>query len=125
MHHTVRALSASTMIGDDVVNAAGENLGDIEEIMIDVHSGRVAYAVLSFGGFLGLGDKYFAVPWDALQLDADSHAFILDVNRETLEDAPGFDKDHWPQTEDGDDTWLVEVYDYYGYEPYWRERASY
>lgn len=121
MHNTVRALSASTLIGDDVVNTAGEDLGNVEEIMLDINSGRVVYAVLSFGGFLGLGDKYFAVPWDALTLDTESHAFVLDVDRETLENAPGFDKDNWPET--GDNTWLVEVYDYYGYAPYWRERA--
>lgn len=120
MRHTMRALSASTMIGNDVRNAAGEDLGSIEEIMIDVHSGRVAYAVLSFGGFLGLGDKHFAIPWDALSLDRDEHAFILDVDQETLENAPGFDEDNWPQTADGD-AWLLEVYDYYGYAPYWRE----
>lgn len=118
--HTVRALSASTMIGDDVTNPAGEDLGNVEEIMLDVNGGRIAYAVLSFGGFLGLGDKLFAVPWDALTVDTEEHAFILDVDKETLENAPGFDKDNWPQTVNGDDAWLVEVYDYYGYRPYWR-----
>lgn len=118
--NSVRALSASTMIGDDVTNPAGEDLGNVEEIMLDINGGRIAYAVLSFGGFLGLGDKYFAVPWDALTVDTEEHAFILDVDKETLENAPGFDKDNWPQTVNGDDAWLVEVYDYYGYRPYWR-----
>lgn len=117
---TVRALSASTMIGDDVTNPAGEDLGNIEEIMLDVNSGRIAYAVLSFGGILGLGDKLFAIPWGALALDPEEHAFILDMSKETLENAPGFDKDDWPETLDGDDAWLVEVYDYYGHTPYWR-----
>lgn len=113
-------LSASTMIGDDVRNLEGEHLGELKELMIDVRAGRVAYAVLSFGGILGIGDKLFAIPWEALSLDNEDHAFILDANKEMLEDAPGFDKDDWPDTLDDDDTWLVEVYDYYGYEPYWR-----
>jgi sporulation protein YlmC with PRC-barrel domain len=114
------SLSASTMIGDDVQNRAGEDLGQIEEIMLDVNEGRVSYAVLSFGGFLGIGDKLFAVPWDALRLDPDDEVFILDVDQERLENAPGFDKDNWPETGSEDDTWLVGVYAYYEREPYWR-----
>src|SRR6266545_4609381 len=66
-----RVMGASTLTGDSVRNPAGEDLGKIEEIMIDVPTGRVAYAVLSFGGFLGLGDKLFAVPWGNLTLDED------------------------------------------------------
>src|SRR2546426_6110910 len=68
-------LSASTLAGDSVRNAAGEDLGKIDEIMIDIPSGRVAYAVLSFGGFLGMGDKLFAIPWDALKVDEDQQCF--------------------------------------------------
>ncbi len=93
-------LSAQTMIGDTVRNAAGEDLGKIEELMIDLDHNRVAYAVLSFGGFLGIGDKFFAVPIESLALDAPNHEFILDVSREKLEKAPGFDKDNWPNTAD-------------------------
>src|ERR1700689_5274512 len=84
-------LSASTLAGDSVRNAAGEDLGNIDEIMIDIPSGRVAYAVLSFGGFLGMGDKLFAVPWSALKVDEDEKCFVLDLNKKTLESAPGFD----------------------------------
>lgn len=123
MQDRIRALSASTMIGDDVRNRTGEDLGTIEEIMLDVNSGRIAYAVLSFGGFLGLGDKLFAIPWQALTLDTEEHVFVLDISQEALEDAPGFDEDNWPNTMDGDNAWLVEVYDYYGYTPYWREKV--
>lgn len=64
-------LSASTLSGDTVRNAAGDDLGSVKEIMVDIPSGRVAYAVLSFGGFLGMGDKLFAVPWSALTVDED------------------------------------------------------
>ncbi|HXO21143.1 MAG TPA: PRC-barrel domain-containing protein [Thermoanaerobaculia bacterium] len=111
-------LSATTIIGDGVVNRAGENLGKIEELMLDLEKGRVAYAVLSFGGFLGMGDKLFAIPFEALQLDADHHQFILDVDKEKLKKAPGFDKDHWPKT--ADRTWGASIYNYYGYKPYWQ-----
>lgn len=117
---TVRpmALSASSLIGDGVVNPQGEDLGKVEEIMLDIRSGRVAYAVLSFGGFLGLGEKLFAVPWDAMVLDTNRQVFVLNVEKETLKNAPGFDNDSWPLT--GDTDWLASIYDYYGYKPYWR-----
>ena len=120
MHNKLRVLSATTLIGDDVKNRAGEDLGELKEIMLDIHSGQIAYAVLSFGGFLGLGDKLFAISWQAFTLDTEDHALILNVDRDRLDDAPGFDEDEWPETMEDDDTWLVEVYDYYGYGPYWR-----
>lgn len=112
-----QVLSASTITGDRVVYSAGEELGKIEDLMIDLEYGNVAYAVLSFGGFLGLGDKLFAIPWQSLSLLPEEHAFLLDVKKEVLEDAPGFDKNDWPQMTDRD--WGTEVHRYYGYEPYW------
>src|SRR5689334_19132168 len=93
-------MAASTLEGDAVRNSAGEDLGKIEDIMLDVQSGQVAYAVLSFGGFLGVGNKLFAVPWSALTLDTDNECFVLDVSKDRLKDAPGFDKDHWPSMAD-------------------------
>jgi len=116
---TRRVLSAETLTGDRVRNTVGEDLGKIEEIMIDIPGGRVAYAVLSFGGFLGMGDKLFAVPWDALTVDEEEHEFILNVDKATLEQAPGFDKDNWPDM--ADPTWGSEIYSYYGSTPYWTE----
>jgi len=110
-------LSASTITGDSVRNTAGEDLGKIEELMLDLDHSRVAYAVISFGGFLGLGDKLFAVPMEALALDAPNHQFILNVSRQTLEDAPGFDKDSWPDVADRE--WGASIYAHYGQEPYW------
>jgi sporulation protein YlmC with PRC-barrel domain len=112
-----RALSASTLIGDAVRNRSNEDLGKIEDIMIDLDNGRVDYAVLSFGGFLGMGDKLFAVPWNAMTLDTERHCFILNVDKETLKRAPGFDKDDWPDTHDRG--WQQEVYTFYGTKPYW------
>jgi sporulation protein YlmC with PRC-barrel domain len=110
-------MAADTLEGDEVVNAKGEDLGNIKDIMIDVPSGRVAYAVLSSGGFLGIGDKLFAIPWSALTLDADRKCFVLDVDKEKLKNAPGFDKDHWPRM--ADPTWASEVHSYYGQKGYW------
>ena len=112
-------MDAATLIGDKVVNAAGDNLGKIEAIMLDVTSGRIAYAVLSFGGFLGMGSKLFAIPWGALTLDAREHGFILDVSKEKLENAEGFDKDHWPSMADAN--WAAEIHSYYNITPYWED----
>jgi hypothetical protein len=118
--HPYRAvLSAGTLKGDRVRNPAGDDLGKIEDIMLDVRSGRVAYAVLTFGGFLGMGNKLFAIPWQALTLNERDHEFILDVDKGVLENAPGFDKDNWPDMADPD--WGKQMYNYYGYEPYWEE----
>ena len=115
-------LSASTLAGDSVRNAAGEDLGKIDEIMIDIPSGRVAYAVLSFGGFLGMGDKLFAVPWNALKVDEDEKCFILNVDKRTIEQAPGFDKDNWPDM--SDPTWGTQLSSYYHVRPYWEDRGK-
>jgi sporulation protein YlmC with PRC-barrel domain len=110
-------LAASTLAGNSVRNSAGDDLGAIDEIMIHIPSGRVAYAVLSFGGFLGMGSKLFAVPWSALKVDEDNKCFILDADKQTLENAPGFDKDNWPDM--ADTTWGAEIFTYYGATPYW------
>jgi sporulation protein YlmC with PRC-barrel domain len=112
-----KALSATTLIGDAVKNRSAEDLGKIEDIMIDLDNGRVDYAVLSFGGVFGIGRKLFAVPWNAMTLDTEKHAFILDVDKERLKNAPGFDKDNWPDTHDRG--WQTEVYTFYGTRPYW------
>ena len=109
-------MGADTLIGNDVYNHKDEDLGDIKEIMLDMRNGTVAYAVLSFGGFLGVGEKLFAVPWNALTLDTVNERFILNVDKTRLESAPGFDKSDWPDM--GDPIWANEVHTYYGTEPY-------
>lgn len=114
-------MTASKLKGDKVVNEEGDDLGKITDIMLDVPKGRVAYAVLSFGGFLGMGDKLFAVPWNALTLDADEKCFVLNVDREVLEKEHGFDKDHWPSM--ADQRWATEVHSRYGTRPYWEDYA--
>lgn len=105
-------MGANTLLGNDVYNKDGEDLGDIKEFMIDMASGRVAYAVLSFGGVLGMGDKLFAVPWAAMVLDTTNKRFTLNVPKTALKDAPGFDKDHWPSMSDR--TWAQGVHKFYG-----------
>jgi sporulation protein YlmC with PRC-barrel domain len=112
-YQDVQLLSSGSLSGTAVENSHGEDLGHLEEIMLDLDNGRVAYAVLSFGGVLGIGNKLFAVPWDALYIDTYDKKIILDVSREHLEEAPGFDKDNWPHT--AERSWLSEVYDYYGH----------
>jgi sporulation protein YlmC with PRC-barrel domain len=109
-------MGANTLVGNDVCNHKGEDLGEIKEIMLDMRSGRVAYAVLSFGGFLGMGEKLFAVPWNALILDTKNKRFELKVERDRLKDAPGFDKTQWPDM--ADQSWAREIHSYYGTKPY-------
>ena len=111
-----RVLAASTLAGDSVKNSAGENLGKLDEIMIDIPSGRIAYAVLSFGGFLKMGNKLFAVPWNVLRVNEDEKCFILEVDKATLENAPGFDKDNWPDM--ADTSWQNMINSYYGTKAY-------
>jgi sporulation protein YlmC with PRC-barrel domain len=105
-------MGADTLMGNDVYNHKDEDLGDIKEIMLDMRTGRVSYAVLSFGGFLGMGEKLFAVPWNALTLDTKNQRFVLNVEKERLKQAPGFDKDKWPNM--ADQAWAKEIYSYYG-----------
>ena len=112
-------MGASSLSGDSVVDRNGNSLGEIKEIMVDVPTGRVAYAVLSFGGFLGMGDKYFAIPWNAFHFNLSEKHAVLNVDKKLLENAPGFDKDHWPNM--ADSTWGTSIYKHYGYTPYWED----
>jgi sporulation protein YlmC with PRC-barrel domain len=109
---TRNTLSATTLIGDPVVNRVGENLGKIEDLMIEPERSRVSYAVLSFGGFLGMGNKLFAVPLQAMKLSREEKRFVLDVDKERLKNAPGFDKDHWPDF--ADPAYGQKLHTYYG-----------
>jgi sporulation protein YlmC with PRC-barrel domain len=108
-------MGADTLIGDSVVNGQEEDLGDIKEIMLDMRTGQVAYAVLSFGGFLSMGEKLFAVPWQALQLDTVNKRFVLNVDKDHLKKAPGFDPDAWPDMSDVG--WARQIHSFYGTEP--------
>lgn len=104
-------LTAATITGDEVFNLQNEHLGKIQEIMLDITEGKIRYAVLSSGGFMGMGDNLFAVPWRALILDKENHRFLLDLNLDRLKKVPGFDKDHWPNM--ADPTWKVIIDSYF------------
>jgi hypothetical protein len=110
-----------TVIGSKVVNVQNEDLGKIEDLVVDAGAGRIAYAVLSFGGFLGVGDKYFAIPWSAFHFNLSEKEAVLNVDKKLLEKAPGFDKDNWPNF--ADSAWGNSIYKHYGYTPYWEEES--
>src|ERR1700685_1732706 len=101
-----------TLIGSSVVNAQNQDLGKIEDLVFDATSGRIAYAVLSFGGFLGMGDKYFAIPWNAFHFDLPQKRAVLNLDKMRFENAPGFDKDKWPNL--ADQQWGAIIYKHYG-----------
>ncbi len=110
-------LSAGTLAGDSVKNKQGETLGSIKDIMIDTGAGKVAYAVLDFGGFLGIGNKLFAVPWSALRVCAEDKCCYMDADKELLEQAEGFDQDNWPNF--ADQRWGAGIHEHYRAQPYW------
>jgi sporulation protein YlmC with PRC-barrel domain len=109
-------VKASSIIGTNVVNPNGDSLGEVKEVVIDPRTGKIAYAVVSFGGFLGMGEKLFAIPFNAFEYSP-TKGYVLDVSKERLKDAPGFDPDHWPSM--ADEKWNRDVYKYYGHLPYW------
>jgi sporulation protein YlmC with PRC-barrel domain len=124
MPHTDRfeLMAASSLARDAVVDAAGEPVGRVREIMFDVPRGRIAYVVLAFEDPAEEADrdgpvrKLFAVPWEALRLDAERQRLVIDTQRERLRDAPGFDPAHWPSM--AQPTWTSALYEFYGVEPY-------
>jgi sporulation protein YlmC with PRC-barrel domain len=123
---TDRVYRASQLIGATVSNAQGEKLGQIEDVVIDPVDADVAYAVLSFGGFLGMGEKYFAIPWNALTINTDAEGeldyLVLGVDKDTLQNAPGFDKSNWPNM--ASLRWGEEIHAYYGQQDEWNRRQA-
>jgi sporulation protein YlmC with PRC-barrel domain len=111
IHTSATLLSASTITGDDVYNLQEQKLGKIQDVMLDITEGKIRYAVLASGGFLGMGDRLFAIPWKALTLDKTQKRFMLDLNSDRLKEAPGFNKDQWPNMADA--TWHSTVDSYY------------
>ncbi|WP_058533871.1 PRC-barrel domain-containing protein [Legionella saoudiensis] len=99
------------VVGVSVENNEGEDLGKIESLMLDKLSGKVVYVVLSFGGFLGMGDKYFAMPWHVFSYDPDREKFVIGVDKERLKNSPGFDKDNWPDMSTPE--WSATIDEYY------------
>ena len=93
----VRILTAKSIIGDKVFNDSGEDLGKIVDIMLNIDCGKIENVVVAFGGFAGINEKYFAVPFEALTLDTENQTFIFEQSRAAFENSPGFDKKHWPE----------------------------
>lgn len=112
---TPAILSSSTLSGDPIVDPEGNKLGTLKEIMLDITKGTVAYAVLTRGGFGGMGEKLFAVPWRMIQVDGDEKRLIVDVDPEVLDDSPGFDPDNWPSF--NDEAWQADVDRHFGLVP--------
>lgn len=110
-----RFLSTSTLLGASVRNLQDESLGELKDCMIDTASGKLAYGVLSFGGLLGMGNKLFAIPWDNFHVDAETERLVLDISRDRLKDAPGFDADHWPDF--AETAYADQVREHYGTRP--------
>ena len=96
----VERLTATSIIGDKVENLEMERIGTIDNLMINIQTGVVEYAVIESGSFLGLGGKLFAVPFSELKVNAEKKIFVIDRQKEFLEKLPGFDRNHWPDTND-------------------------
>ena len=108
----VERLTATSIIGDKVENNNGDDLGTIDNLMINLHTGRVEYAVVEYGSFLGLGGKLFAIPFEELRVAPGRHVFIVDRDKDYLKMSPGFDKNHWPDT--NDHSYYGDVDSYWG-----------
>jgi hypothetical protein len=112
----------SSLIGSDKVDGTAvygadeKKIGSIDRVMIDKISGKVAYAVLSFGGFLGMGEDYYPVPWQMLEYDTDLGGYRVDLTKDQLDRAPKYSKStdfNWSRENE------QRVYDYYRVPPYW------
>ena len=112
-NHPVQRLTATSIIGDSVENNEGENLGSIDNLMVNLHTGLVEYAVVEFGSFLGMGGKLFAVPFKEMRINPAKKVFVYNRDKDYLKKSPGFDKTHWPDT---NDHYFDYVDNYYGTE---------
>lgn len=113
---------ATTIIGTEVQNKQGDHLGKITDLMVDPEDGRIAFAVLSRGGILGIPTRFIAVPFAALTPGMDKRVFLLDASKDKIAAAPTFSRDEWPNV--ADRAWGADAYKYYGQAPYWEEREE-
>lgn len=112
-----RLISAEKVEGTDVYNLTGDKLGSINDVMIDKISGKVAYADMSFGGFLGIGDRHHPLPWGVLKYDTKQDGYVVNLDKQKLEGAPTYGANDRPNWED--QKWGRTVHDYYGVPPFW------
>lgn len=114
VNETSSLIAGGKVSGTNVFNTTGDNIGEIDDVMIDKRSGKVAYAVMSFGGFLGIGQDYHPLPWQLLKYDTNLGGYVVNVGRDELEKAPVYPKSEW-----GDRAVETKLHDYYGVGPYW------
>lgn len=114
---TGRLIAADQVEGTRVYNPSGDDLGSVQDVMIDKISGRIAYAVVGFGGFLGIGDRHYPLPWETLKYNPAMGGFVVDLDRRVLEGAPSYGETETAAWDDP--AWGHRVYDYYGARPYW------
>lgn len=112
-----RQVPSATLAGEKILSRSDETLGSISEIILDLGRGRIAYALLACGGFMGMGERLFAIPWNALKRDARRNCFVLDADDATFSTAPSFDKDQWPS--EPDLKWHQRLHEHYRARPYW------
>ena len=117
MDESTRFIPTSRLKTYDVVNKQGQDMGQVQTFVVDMVVGRIAFVVVSFEGFLGISDKWFAMPWELLSWSTDNKKFILDMSKETLREAPGMDKNSWPDNIDFE--MVAKAYSHFGVAPYW------
>jgi hypothetical protein len=117
VRETTTLIAADKVQGTTVFDSAGESLGSIHNVMIDKKSGNVAYAIMSFGGFLGMGNQYHPLPWSVLKNDTNLGGYVVNLDKRQLEGAPGYDAGSEPDWEDR--KFEMKIHDYYGVGPYW------
>ena len=117
--HSENVVKVSEVINTDVFDKQKQKIGKIQELILDKYTGAVRYAVLSFGGFLGMGDKLFALPWSTFHYETSAEGFVLNVDKDKIENAQGFDKDNWPDW--SNEEWQSSIFEYYGVKPYWQQ----
>ena len=117
-----RLLSASALKGSRVGNFAGEDLGKVDDLVVDIGNGRFGYVIVSQGGFLGIGDKLIAVPWELFNVRPADHEFLLDIEKQMLLDAPSFERSQWPDM--GDDAWAAMIHSHFAQKPYWNSDVT-
>jgi sporulation protein YlmC with PRC-barrel domain len=112
-----RAIATSALKGARVRNFAGEDLGKVDDLILDLHSGRTTYVVISLGGFLGIGDRLYAVPWELFSVRRGEPQLFVDLDKAVLADAPSFDRARWPDM--SEETWIQDIQLHYAQKPYW------
>jgi sporulation protein YlmC with PRC-barrel domain len=117
MKPSTRFISANRLKQYDVINKTGQDMGQVQSFVIDMVAGRIAFVVVSFEGFLGISDKWFAMPWAILTWSDETKKFILDMPKADLEKAPGMDKNNWPENIDFE--MVAKTYSNFGVAPYW------